>query len=60
MPKKYLVNFIYPHTILMATVYDNQNLTEYEIAEIADEAIFEDIGFAPLLGADDWTVEELN
>jgi hypothetical protein len=58
MPK-YLVNFIYPHTILMATV-ETDLTDEWQIAEEADVMIFEDIGFAPLLGADDWTVEELN
>ena len=58
MPK-YLVNFIYPHTILMATV-ETDLKDEWDIAEIADELIFQDIGFAPLRGADNWTVEELN
>ena len=58
MPK-YLVNFIYPVTILMATV-ETDLKDEWDIAEIADEAIFNDIGFAPLRDADNWTVEELN
>lgn len=58
---KYLVNFVYPVTILMATVESDLSLDfEWEIAELADEMIWNEIGFAPMQGADDWTVEELN
>ena len=69
---KYLVNFVYPETVLMTSVdtetsyfTDSEGMLrpaedEYEIALIADETIFEDIGFAPLQHCQEYTVEELN